>query len=121
LATRVVNLRRETYEVYIGRDGRGHDGYFGNPYVVGQRCSRCQQTHDTGASTLPCFAAYFHGRLGYDAEFRVRVLALDGKTLGCFCSPNLCHGNVIAAFLNRPRRVIDAHLERLMAQQSAPQ
>ena len=114
MVTRVVSLRREAYDVYIGRAGKGLDGYFGNPYMVGRHCSRCGEVHETGASTLPCFDAYFLGRLGSDAEYRRRVLELTGKTLGCFCAPNPCHGNVIAAFLNRPRQAIDAQLDRLV-------
>ena len=30
--TRVVNIRKEAYDVYIGRAGKGQDGYFGNPF-----------------------------------------------------------------------------------------
>jgi hypothetical protein len=113
LLTRVVNLRRDPYDVYIGRAGKGHDGYFGNPHAVGQACTRCRTTHGTGASTLPCFTLYFQHRLGTDAEFRARVLALRGKVLGCFCHPNPCHGNVIAAFLNRSREKIEVDIEWL--------
>lgn len=111
--TRVVNIRRSAFDVYIGRVGKGYDGYFGNPHVVGQRCTRCGEVHDTGSSTLPCFADYFRARIGQDAEFRMRVLGLAGKRLGCFCAPNCCHGDVIAAFLNRSREDIDADIEQL--------
>lgn len=115
MPTRVVNLRFSLYDVYIGRAGRGHDGYFGNPSMVGFLCRSCSTEHHTGASTLPCFTRYFYRRLGTDAEFRARVLALSGKVLGCFCHPNPCHGDVIAAFLNRSREKIDADLDRLIA------
>ncbi len=30
--TRVVNIRKKAYDVYIGRAGKGQDGYFGNPF-----------------------------------------------------------------------------------------
>lgn len=113
MLTRVVNLRRAPYDVYIGRAGKGLDGYFGNPHVVGQCCTRCKTTHSTGASTLPCFTLYFQRRIGTDAEFRARVLALRGKVLGCFCHPNPCHGNVIAAFLNRSLEDIEIDIEWL--------
>ena len=29
--TRVVNIRKEAYDVYIGWEGKGQGGYFGNP------------------------------------------------------------------------------------------
>ena len=38
--TRVVNIREEDYDVYIGRAGRGMDGYFGNPFRLGAGMTR---------------------------------------------------------------------------------
>lgn len=111
--TRVVNLRRRSFDIYIGRAGKGTEGYFGNPYAVGRVCQRCGALHDTGASTLPCFEQYFFHRLGTDAEFRIRVRALAGKTLGCFCAPNPCHGDIIARWVNQ-NEDIDTALGRLL-------
>jgi hypothetical protein len=99
--TKVVNLRRERYDVYIGRAGRGQDGYFGNPYPVGQVCSRCGKSHHDAGSTLPCFRKYFKERLN-DPIFHSRVLQLKGKVLGCFCKKvgiEPCHGDVYVAWL----------------------
>lgn len=89
-ATTVVNLRSEPFDVYIGRAGKGQDGYFGNPYDV----------RKYGADALPKFIGYFLGRVEADAEFRRRVVALHGKRLGCFCKPRDCHGDVIAEWVN---------------------
>lgn len=99
--TRVVNLRREHFDVYIGRAGRGYDGYFGNPVCVGRRCSECDRVHSTPVSTIPCFTVYFYKRLKDDPEFAKRVEQLRGKTLGCFCKPKPCHGDVISQYLER--------------------
>lgn len=91
--TVVVNLNdRMPYDVYIGRAGRGLDGYFGNPYKRNGIHSR-----DT---LIARYAVYFAKRIVSDAEFKRRVLELRGKRLGCFCTPHPCHGNVIAAYLN---------------------
>ncbi len=81
--TRVVNLRKEPFDVYIGRAGHGYDGYFGNP-----------------SKTVREFETYFFTRLINDPEYKQRVHALNGKTLGCFCKPKHCHGDVIALYLN---------------------
>jgi hypothetical protein len=35
MQTVVVNLNKEPFDVYIGRAGRGQDGYFGNPFRMG--------------------------------------------------------------------------------------
>lgn len=91
--TRVVNIRAESYDVYIGRAGKGQDGYFGNPYsMVGS--SEKERTR-----VLKLFEEYFLHRMYADAEFNRRVLALKGKTLGCFCSPKRCHGEIIADWI----------------------
>jgi hypothetical protein len=83
--TRIVNLRREPYDVYVGRGGRGMDGYFGNPF--------------RGLHALQLYRRRFYDRIQSDPEFRRRVLALRGKTLGCFCKPRACHGDIIVAWL----------------------
>lgn len=89
--TRVVNLRHEQFDVYIGRAGKGQDGYFGNPIRLGGEDQRVQ--------VLKEYEDYFLKRLLSDLTFRQRVYGLKGKTLGCFCKPKLCHGDVIVCYL----------------------
>lgn len=102
--TRVVNLRTDSYDVYIGRGGRGKDGLFGNPYVVGEQCMRCRERHLDAAGVIPCFKGYFESRLLYEPQFRELVHNLLGKTLGCFCKPGPCHGDVIVEYLEKQYR-----------------
>ena len=92
MKTKVVNLKKEKYDVYIGRAGRGQDGYFGNPFTLSAGQSR-------GAS-LDKYRSYFYERLKNDHEFRNRIHGLKGKTLGCFCKPHPCHGDIIAEYLD---------------------
>lgn len=100
--TRVVNIRRgHHYDVYVGRAGRGEDGYFGNPF-------RIEPEQGRGA-TLGRFREYFEERLETDAEFALRVRELKGKDLGCFCVQRhwtppdgghvICHAQIIALYL----------------------
>lgn len=93
--TTVVNLRTSEFDVYIGRAGRGWSGYFGNPF-------RRKPGEPPGA-TIERYRTYFLERVEKDPEFRERVMALEGKRLGCFCAPNPCHGDVIVWWLNTPR------------------
>ena len=88
--TSVVNLRREAFDIYIGRAGKDQDGYFGNPFSGGTR-----------EENIEMFEAYFHIRLAEDEEFKRRVHLLTGKKLGCFCKPKACHGDVIVAYLEQ--------------------
>lgn len=93
--TVVVNLRRDPYDVYIGRAGHGLDGYFGNPVRRDEPCFECGRTHLTGGSTIECFELYARRRITEDPEYRARVTALWGRRLGCFCKPQRCHGDVL--------------------------
>jgi len=87
--TTVVNIRKEPYDIYIGRAGKGQDGYFGNPFSKG---TREQNIND--------YEKYFFNRLLTDPEFKDRILSLKDKVLGCFCKPLACHGDIIADYLD---------------------
>ena len=93
METLVVNINKEPFDVYIGRAGRGEDGYFGNPFSMRNRTSR--------KDAVQKFQKYFIERIEKESEFTLRVLALKGKRLGCFCKPKACHGDVIADWLNK--------------------
>lgn len=99
--TRVVNLRREPFDVYIGRssDGKpprfckpGEAGYLGNPHPV-KSVGRVM--------AMRWFRRYAYERLvaPADATFRAEVEKLRGKRLGCFCKPQACHLDVVIEFL----------------------
>jgi hypothetical protein len=89
--TTVANIRDgiPPNSVYIGRAGRGFDGYFGNPYSSGTR-----------AENIAAFRESFIIRIANDQEYAGRIDALEGKVLLCFCEPLDCHGDVIADYLN---------------------
>lgn len=100
--TQVINIRDappgwETNPdyVYIGRAGKGQDGYFGNPHRV--------RPSEAIGTTLTLYRAQLRGRFTIDEEFARRFRELDGKILVCFCKPNPCHGDVIVAFLDEIR------------------
>lgn len=101
--TRVVNINREPYDVYIGRAGKGQDGYFGNPIQFNEKCPECGRIHkdnSTGREELvECYRYWFWRKIKNDPEFKRRIEELKGKTLGCFCKPKPCHGDIIAFYL----------------------
>ncbi len=96
----VVHCKRASYDVYIGR-GRdphtGAPGEWGNPFS--HRPSRVPGVIVV-ASVEEAIERY---RLHLWAEIRSgrisleRLAALNGKTLGCWCAPGSCHGEVLAA------------------------
>lgn len=94
--TRVINIKRETkykgqkntdsYE-YIGRGS-----YWGNPHSM----------YEDGEDRDEVIRKF-----KYDFDFekfpnkeKKEVYKLAGKRLGCFCKPEVCHGDVLADFLN---------------------
>ena len=83
--TSVVNIKRESCDVYIGRGSP-----FGNPYRIGKDGDRVQ--------VLEKYHEYFYKRLT-NAWFRDMILSLKDKKLGCYCKPLLCHGDIIVEFL----------------------
>ena len=103
IQTVVVTIYKEQFDVYIGRAGRGEDGYFGNPFRMGSGVSR--------EDAVQKFQKYFTERIERDSEFKRRVLALKGKRLGCFCKPKACHGDVIANWLNKMEPKVEEQKE----------
>lgn len=105
METRVVNVKTDAYDVYIGRGlNSPNQGYFGNPIKFGEKCQVCGQVHvddEEGRKALvACYKRYFWDRIHRDQEFHERVIGLEGKTLGCFCKPHACHGDVIKDWLD---------------------
>ena len=85
---RVVNLKSEPYGVYIGRSGQGLVSKWGNPFRIGKDGDR-----DTVISK---YRDLLWSRIKDGKIKQSDLLSLKGKTLGCFCKPQSCHGDVIA-------------------------
>ena len=85
----VVNVaRRQEHDVYIGRTSRGrHTEGWGNPAVLRSNSHKAR---------LEAVSA-FYDHLMADAELLARLHTLSGLRLGCWCSPKLCHGHILAA------------------------
>jgi hypothetical protein len=99
--TKVVNLRKSRYDVYIGRGS-----IFGNPYSH-KSGTKAEFIVRNRKEAIKKYKEYFYNRLNTDDNFLLAVASLKGKTLGCFCKPDggfegriLCHGQIIAGFLD---------------------
>ena len=86
MTTKVVNKYKEGFDEYIGRGS-----LFGNPFKVGIDGNRKE--------CIEKYEIYFHQKMKEDPFFSRKVRELKGKTLGCFCKPQPCHGDIIASFL----------------------
>jgi hypothetical protein len=91
LRTRVVNVRHEACDVYIGRALRNWPASpFANPFRIGPGRSREQ--------AIEQYRAYLAGR----SELLAALEGLRGKRLGCWCAPLACHGDVLTELLEGP-------------------
>jgi hypothetical protein len=79
--------------IYIGRAGivfidgerfPKRDSIWANPFkITGDRDAVIQK-----------YKVYIMAKLELDTKLVTELLALNGKTLGCWCSPEACHGDV---------------------------
>lgn len=92
---KVVHFKKEKYDVYIGRGSK-----WGNPF-----------THITDKPTTAKFIVasreeaiqkYKEWLLEGEGKWLLEHLhELKGKTLGCWCHPKACHGDVLLELANR--------------------
>jgi hypothetical protein len=91
--SKIVHCNKEPYDVYIGRPSK-----WGNPY-----------THHADKETLAEFIV--ETRDEAIQKYKEYILnnepllndlhELDGKTLGCWCKPNSCHGDVLIELIEK--------------------
>ena len=82
--TRVVNVRKEEPDVYIGR---GKGGIWGNPFVKG--------THGDRSMVISKYRVYIIDQILMGERKWSQFLELVGKSLGCYCHPQACHGDTL--------------------------
>ena len=95
MTPKVVHCKREEFDVYIGRGSR-----WGNPYshkegtlaehVVGSRTEAIQK---------------FEEYLLSNQDLMSSLEELKGKTLGCWCKPKSCHGDILLRYANGPSQL----------------
>lgn len=87
--TSAVNMRREPYDVYIGRGS-----IWGNPYThLPLIETKAQYQVQTREEAVAAYAVWIRQQ----PELMARLPELRGKRLGCYCKPQLCHGDILAA------------------------
>lgn len=79
----VVHNKRKPFDVYIGRPSK-----WGNKFVIGKDGSREE------------VVAKYEEWLRQQPELMAALPELKGRVLGCWCAPQLCHGDVLARLAN---------------------
>ena len=80
----VVHLKRTPYQVRIDRATK-----WGNPFIIGRDGTR--------ADVIVKYEQW----LRQQPELMAALTELRGKTLGCWCAPQPCHGDVLARLADK--------------------
>lgn len=92
---RVVNLNKEPYDVYIGRGSK-----WGNPFTsIQDKKTLALEIVETKEIAISKYREYILN----NEELMNSLDELDGKILGCFCKPDLCHGDVLLELITQKK------------------
>ena len=90
MVTKVVNKYHGVpYDVYIGRGS-----IWGNPFSHKQG-TKAIATVPTREEAIKQYEMYILNR----PDLIKQLKDLEGKTLGCFCKPKACHGDVLVELI----------------------
>ena len=86
MTTKVVHCKKAKYDVYIGRPS-----IWGNPFspLVGT-LARFQ------AESIADAVAKYKEWILTQPDLLAKLPELKDKTLGCWCKPKSCHGDILA-------------------------
>lgn len=100
MPTKVVNTYKEKYSIFIGRS-RTEELHFGNPIYVGKGKTTIGKVEVANLyECLKAFNDWLDGTAHQDVEPKRRQWILDkletlrNETIGCFCKPKGCHGDI---------------------------
>ena len=90
--TRVVHCKSAQYETYIGRPSR-----WGNPYTHRKSGTKAEVVVRSRDEAIARYKDHIIEQIRKDPSMREAFdREIVGKTLGCWCKPLSCHGDVLA-------------------------
>lgn len=90
METRVVHCKKEPYDVYIGRPSK-----WGNPFTHLKTSTQAQIQVATRGEAVARYEDYIRNK----PELLADLHELKGKTLGCWCKPKSCHGDILVKLI----------------------
>ena len=91
--TTVVHCKKEKYDVYIGRPSK-----WGNPFThIKDRKTKAEFVVATRKESIDKYREWILNQ----PELLKDLHELKDKTLGCWCKPLDCHGDVIIEYLEQ--------------------
>jgi hypothetical protein len=96
--TRVVHCKKEPYDVYIGRPSK-----WSNPYThLPLELTHAKYQVNTRQESIDSYREWITN--GEGKHLLEDLHELDGKILGCWCSPKSCHGDVLVELINEMKQ-----------------
>lgn len=93
-STRVVHFKKEKCDVYVGRPSK-----WGNPFThIDDRRTAAHYIVGSRSEAVEAYREYI--TKGEGQHLLADLHELKGKTLGCWCSPNACHADILAELAN---------------------
>lgn len=101
----VVHCLRSMYDVYIGRaHGNQPESKWANHFIIG--------VHGTREECIALYAEELAQRLDSDEELVKECAALADLTLGCWCTPKPCHGEVLLQFAKLCKGILNGTITK---------
>jgi len=94
----VVHCQREHYDTYIGRGQcplTGEPGLWGNPFSHRPSSVAGVVFVATREEAIRRYAGWLSTEVDDERISLEELAELHGKVLGCWCAPELCHGEVL--------------------------
>ena len=91
---KVVHKNKEPYDVYIGRPSK-----WGNPYSHKPEGTLAEFVVPTRNEAIEKYREYIV--FGEGNHLLDDLHELKGKTLGCWCKPKSCHGDILAELVDK--------------------
>ncbi len=88
-------MKDEPYDIYIGRGSK-----WGCPYtIIKDRPTLASEIVDSKEEALSKYKEYVLA----SPELMGSLDELEGMTLGCFCKPEKCHGDILLELLTKKK------------------
>lgn len=97
MKTKVVHCKKEPYDVYIGRPSK-----WGNPFTHNKDSVHAKYFKPTRREAIEAYKDYILN--GEGKHLLDDLDELEGKTLGCWCKPKACHGDILVEIINERKQ-----------------
>lgn len=95
MATQVVHIKKDKYDVYIGRPSK-----WGNPFThIVDRHTLAKHIVSNREEAISSYKEYITN--GEGQHLLNDLHELKDKTLGCWCKPLSCHGDILISLINQ--------------------